>query len=427
MSIVVINYERFHSFGCRVDAHPCLTLIICRGMLAPKSGQGDMAMRRVMPLLRQRGCAVMFAAALAGGTAALAGGTAALAGGTAALAGGTAVPVGGAAVAGEGAVQNLRSYIPPTISPQARAIYEKLLPIAAAHRAKEKIPHTLAEFDARHDADIARTVPAALAAAKAGNVAVRELMLAGVNVVEATPPHYRDDHTLLLHVHGGGFVLGSAKSSLGADVLMALATDKRVISIDYTVAPRGNWRTVTDQVVAVYQAVLAQGYSARSIGLFGDSAGGNIVAASVFKLRDRGLPLPGALVLLSPCVDFHLNGDTETTLREADPVLDFALNQAFLATYAAPDQWNNPYVSPIHGDFSKGYPPVLIQAGTKELLLSDAVRLYQAVKIAGGTAELDVYEGMAHVFQAYMTGTPEQAAAYAEANRWWSSHLKPSI
>lgn len=330
---------------------------------------------------------------------------------------------GAASGADEAAGNGLRSFIPPTVSPEARAIYEKLLPLVAAHRAEAKIPRTLAEFDARHDSDIARTEAAALAASKASNISVRETQLGGVNVVESTPPQFHDDHTILVHVHGGGFVLGSAKSSLGADAAMALATGKRILSIDYTVAPRGNWRTVTDQVVAVYKAVLAQGYSAGSIGMFGDSAGGTIVAASVLKLRDQSLPMPGALLLMSPCVDLNLNGDTETTLRDADPALDFALNKAFLAAYAAPQDMGNPYASPIYGDFKKGYPPVLIQAGTKELVLSDAVRLYQAVKTSGGVAELDVYEGMAHVFQSYMTGTPEQRAAYAESKRWWSDHL----
>jgi epsilon-lactone hydrolase len=318
---------------------------------------------------------------------------------------------------------SLRSFIPPTVSPEARAIYEKLLPLTAAHRAEAKIPHTLAEFDARHDSDLARTEAAALTVSKSSHISIRETQLGGVNVVESTPPEYRDDRTILVHVHGGGFVLGSAKSSLGADAAMALATGKRVLSIDYTVAPRGNWRIVTDQVVAVYKAILAQGYAGNSIGMFGDSAGGTIVAASVLKLRDQGLAMPGALLLMSPCVDLNLNGDTETTLREADPALDFATNKAFLAAYAAPQDMNNPYASPIYGDFKKGYPPVLIQAGTKEIVLSDAVRLYQAVKTSGGIAELDVYEGMAHVFQSYMTGTPEQRAAYAESKRWWSNHL----
>jgi epsilon-lactone hydrolase len=329
----------------------------------------------------------------------------------------------GTSLAAEMPPADLRAFIPPTISPEARAIYEKLLPITAAHRAAAKIPHTLAQFDALHDADILRTESAALAALKAQGIAVRETQLGGVNVLESTPPQYRDDHTVLLHVHGGGFVLGSAKSSLRADASMALATGRRIVSIDYVVAPRGNWRTVTDQVVAVYKAVLAQGYSAQGIGMFGDSAGGTIVAASVLKMRDQGISLPGALVLLSPCVDLALNGDTETTLRDADPALDFAVNKAFLGAYAAPEDMTNPYASPIYGDFKKGFPPVLIQAGTKELVLSDAVRLYQALKTSGDVAELDVYEGMTHVFQAYMTATPEQRAAYAEAQRWWSAHL----
>jgi epsilon-lactone hydrolase len=338
----------------------------------------------------------------------------------------TLLAAAGTSFADEPTSTNLRSFVPGTISPEARAIYEKLLPLAAAHRAEAKIPGTPAEFAALHDADIARTEAGTLASLKARNIAVREMQLGGVNVVESTPPQYRDDDTILLHVHGGGFVLGSAKSSLGGDALMALATGKRILSIDYTVAPRGDWRIVTDQVVAVYKAVLAKGHSAKSIGMFGDSAGGTIVSASVLKVRDQGLPMPGALVLLSPCVDLNLNGDTETTLRDADPALDFALNKAFLAAYAAPADTTNPYASPIYGDFKKGYPPVLIQAGTKELVLSDAVRLYQALKTAGGVAELDVYEGMSHVFQAYMTGTPEQRAAYAEAQRWWSANLQPA-
>jgi len=143
--------------------------------------------------------------------------------------------------------------------------------------------------------------------------------------------------------------------------------------------------------------------------MFGDSAGGNIVPASVLKLRDQGLPMPGALVLFSPCVDLNLNGDTETTLRDADPALDFALNKAFLAAYAAPEDMTNPYASPIYGDFKKGYPPVLIQAGTKELVLSDAVRLYQALKTAG------VRSTLAGLGFEIAGGTPEQAGQHVPA------------
>ena len=259
------------------------------------------------------------------------------------------------------------------------------------------------------------------------SVSTKDLQMAGVGVVDLRPAQYQDDGTILIHVHGGAFVQDSAHSAEPGDALMAVTTGKRIISVDYTVAPKGRWQLVTDQVIGVYKALLAEGHPARSIGLYGDSAGGDIVAASVLKLRDQGVAIPGALVLMSPATDLGLGGDTVVTLRDADPVLN-RIEEIRLAfsLYADPADWKNPYVSPVYGDFSKPYPPVLLQAGTKELILSDSVRLYQAIKIAGGEAELDVYEGMTHVFQSYMAGTPEQKAAYAEIRRFWLRHLVPA-
>lgn len=323
--------------------------------------------------------------------------------------------------------QPLRDFVPTTISPQAQAVYRQLLPIVEALRKTQKVPQTAADFEARYQQTIARAEPGAEAAVKALGVADTYTRMGGVGVLETKPPHYKDDGTVLIDVHGGGFVLDSARTAAGGDAMMAVVTGKRVLSVDYTVAPRGNWKMVTDQVVAVYKAVLAEGYDARSIGMFGGSAGGDIVPASVLKMRDQGIPLPGALVLMSPLVDFHLNGDTETTLADADPALSNREDVvAGLKAYADPADWSNPYVSPIYGDFNKPFPPVLLQVGTKEILLSDSVRLYQMLKTHGHDVELDVYEGMAHGFQAYMTGTPEQKAAYAEVQRFWLSHLTAS-
>ncbi|HEY0105520.1 MAG TPA: alpha/beta hydrolase [Rhizomicrobium sp.] len=318
----------------------------------------------------------------------------------------------------------LRDVVPPDVSPEARAIYQKLLPGVAARRMNLRIPHTLAEFDARDAANVAGSTPGADATIKALGAATAEFKLGGVGVFETRPPQFQDDGTVLIRVHGGGFIQGSAHSSAAMDAVMARALGRRILSIDYTVAPRGKWNTVTDQVIAVYKAVLAQGYEPRNIGMYGDSAGANIVPASVLKLRDEGLPMPAAVVLLSPCIDFTRNSDTEMTLRDDDPVL---WNQddmvAGLGAYADPADWKNPYVSPIFGDFTRGFPPVLLQVGTREILLSDSVRFYQAIKTAGGDAELDVYEGMAHVFQSYMAGTPEQKQAFAEMARFWSRYL----
>ncbi len=321
--------------------------------------------------------------------------------------------------------QPLRDFVPTTISPQAQAIYHQLLPIVEALRKTQKVPQTAADFDARYQQTLVRAEPGAEAAVKALGVTDTYTEMGGVGVLETKPPNYKNDGTVLIDVHGGGFVLDSARTSAGGDAMMAVVTGRRILSVDYTVAPRGNWKLVTDQVVSVYKAVLAQGYDARSIGMFGGSAGGDIVPASVLKMRDQGIPIPGALVLMSPLVDFHLNGDTETTLADADPALSNRDDiVAGLKAYADPADWSNPYVSPIDGDFSKPFPPVLLQVGTKEILLSDSVRFYQMLKSHGHEAELDVYEGMAHGFQAYMTGTPEQKAAFAEVQRFWSNHLK---
>jgi monoterpene epsilon-lactone hydrolase len=322
--------------------------------------------------------------------------------------------------------QDLRDFVPQTISPQARAIFEKMLPGVKAHRATRIIPQTAAEFDANYKDQLARAEAGVEPMLKALGVTPVAKTMNGVGVLETVPPNYHDDSTVLIRVHGGGFIEGSAHSSAGFDAQMAVATGKRIISVDYTVAPRGTWRLVTDQVIAVYKAVLAEGYRPQSIGMFGDSAGGNIVPASILKLRDQGLPMPGAVLLLSPCVDLHLNGDTETTLGHADPALFVAEVLPGLKAYASPAEWNNPYVSPVLGDFTKGFPPVLLQAGTKEMVLSDSVRFYQAVKMAGGDATLDVYEGMTHVFQSYMMGTPEQKEAFAEIERFWAKHLVPT-
>ncbi len=319
----------------------------------------------------------------------------------------------------------LRDFVPLTISPQAQAIYHRLLPLVEALRKGQKVPQTVADFDARYTQTLARAEASTGPVLKALGVTDTYLHMGDVGVLETKPPNYQDDGTVLIDVHGGGFVLDSARSSAGNDAMMAVSTGKRVLSVDYTVAPHGRWQLVTDQVIAVYKAVLAEGYQPHSIGMFGGSAGGDIVPASILKMRDQGIPIPGAVVLMSPCVDLHLIGDTETTLAGADPALSNKEEIfAGFKAYADPVDWNNPYVSPIFGDFTKGFPPVLIQVGTKEMILSDSVRFYQAIKAAGGEAELDVYEGMAHGFQSYMTGTPEQKAAFSEVKRFWMGHLK---
>jgi len=239
-----------------------------------------------------------------------------------------------------------------------------------------------------------------------------ERELGGVRVLEYIPGTQRHESARVLYVHGGGYVGGSARANAVAPAVIANLLEESVLSIDYMPAPRGRYDTVTDEVVAVFESLAKAGTAIDKTALFGDSAGGGIAAAATLKLRDLGRPMPAALALWSPSVDLCFAGDTIRTLRQVD-YLDpeqLALN---VDMYAGPDELLHPYASPIQGDFGKGFPPTLIQAGTREMLLSDAVRLYQALDAAGCVVKLDIYEGMPHVHQTWPTGIDSPEAALA--------------
>lgn len=246
--------------------------------------------------------------------------------------------------------------------------------------------------------------------------------LGGVPVVEIWPQGWKDNGKVLVYIHGGGYVTGGPEFSLGGWV--GQETGLRIISIGYTLAPESRWNRTTDQVIAVLQALEKEGYALNRIAIFGDSAGGGLAAGSVLKMRDEGLGMPAAVVLWSPWADITETGDTYVTLKQADPILDYPMLLKNAAdAYADPRDQKNPYVSPVYGDYSKGYPPTLIQGGTKEIFLSDFVREYRAIDNAGGTAVLDLYEGMPHVFQAVVFDSPESQQAMRKMKSFLATYL----
>ena len=255
---------------------------------------------------------------------------------------------------------------------------------------------------------------------------ITETKLGGVNVLDIKPKNWHDNGKVLVYTHGGAYTLLSANSSLSSSILAADATSLRVISIDYTVAPFSKWNQTTDQVISVIQALKdqQQGYSLDDIAIYGDSAGGGLATGSVLKMRDGGMGMPAAVVLWSPWTDVTQNGDTYFTLKDADPLL---MNNQFLKNsadaYANPIDQKNPYVSPVYGNFSKGFPPTLIQGGTKEILVSDFVRLYQGLDQADVPVKLDIYEGMPHVFQYILIKTPESDISLSKMNDFLRVYL----
>lgn len=256
---------------------------------------------------------------------------------------------------------------------------------------------------------------------------VAEEVLGGVRVLRVRPSGWTRTERLLVYIHGGGYIGGSAKSTIGDAAHMAAATGHEVLSIDYTLAPRGKWQAVTDEVIAVWQALLATGFQPEAMGIYGGSAGGGLAAGAVLKMRDKSLPLPAALYLQSPWSDITPTGETLTTLAAAEPLLVGDSLYWGADAYADAEDQKHPYVSPVYGDYTKHFPPTLIQVGTREAFLSHAVRHYQAILSGGNESILDVYEGMPHGFPSLFMDTPEGQTAVARAAAFFARHLQNDL
>ncbi len=253
---------------------------------------------------------------------------------------------------------------------------------------------------------------------------VKERKLGGVPVLDIKPKNWEDNGKVLVYTHGGAYVLYSAASTLISSVPVADVTGLRVVSVDYTVAPFAKWNEVTDQVIQVIKALMAEGYGLENIAIYGDSAGGGLTAGTVLKMRDQGLGMPAAVVLWSSWSDITETGDTYETIKDRDPILVYANFLANAANaYADPADRKNPYVSPLYGDYSKGFPPTLIQVGTKEIFFSNSVRHYQTLDRANISVKLDPYEGMWHVFQILNWQLPESELARQKMAVFLAEHL----
>jgi acetyl esterase/lipase len=313
---------------------------------------------------------------------------------------------------------------PATVSAQARKYLESLpdpasLPVWPA-------PTDLAEWKRAWEAGEAASEAKVQATLKRYRPTVEKRTIGGVNVLNIKPRGWKNNGKVLLHLHGGAYALYSAHARLHSSVPAADATGLRVISIDYTVAPVGKWTKTTDEVLAVFAALQKEGFALKDIALYGESAGGGLAAGSVLKMRDKALGMPAAVVLWSPWADITNSGDTAITLENFDPIHRYNrhLKQAADA-YADPRDQKHPYVSPVYGDYAKGFPPTLIQGGTREIFLSHCVRQYRAIDDAGGEAVLDLYDGMPHVFQmrVELADAPETRVAFRKMAAFLTRHL----
>ncbi len=216
--------------------------------------------------------------------------------------------------------------------------------------------------------------------------------------------------TIIMHCHGGGYIMGSPASHRSMLSWMAHLCKCKVFSFDYRLAPEHPFPAGLEDAEAVYRWLLDEGFPARDIILSGDSAGGGMAVAMAVKLREKGVALPAALVLLSPWVDLTLAGVSIDSRKTHDILLSPDLLRIAAKLYTAEHPADDPLISPLFADLS-GLPPVLIQAGSKELLLSDAVRLAGALQKAGSEAELQMWDNVMHVWHFTAAYLPEARRA----------------
>lgn len=220
--------------------------------------------------------------------------------------------------------------------------------------------------------------------------------IAGLYCETHTPVNGHSNQ-VLLYLHGGGYSLGSPRSHRNLVSQLARTSGLRAIAADYRKAPEHLFPAALEDSVRLYRHFLDQGFKPGNIVMAGDSAGGNLVLATLLKLKQDGLPMPAAACAISPWCDLTLSGDSIQSNASRDLILTPLLLRQFGENYATEDQYRNPLVSPLFGDFA-GLPPLLIQVGNQEILLDDARRLAERAAAAGVQVQLEIWDDMQHVW-----------------------------
>jgi monoterpene epsilon-lactone hydrolase len=241
--------------------------------------------------------------------------------------------------------------------------------------------------------------------------------MGGVDGLWVTAPK-ADPTRILIYFHGGGYKLGSIRSHLDLMVRISVAAHCRVLGVDYRLAPEHQFPAPVHDAIAVYEALLADGVSARRIAFAGDSAGGGLLAAAILALRERNRHLPVAAVMLSAWTDLTADSDSYVTRAAADPIHQRSMilrtARSYLGDVGDP---RDPLASPLFGEL-RGFPPVLLQVGDRETVLDDSKRFAEKARAAGVEVEIEVYDNMIHVFQQFAGIVPEAQQAIDSIGRF---------
>ncbi len=252
-------------------------------------------------------------------------------------------------------------------------------------------------------------------------VSVTPGALGGVPTAEITVDGVEARH-VVLYFHGGVYVIGDAFIAAELASQVGRRTRAKVISVDYRLAPEHPYPAAVDDALAAYQALLQRGVAPAEIAFAGESAGGGLAIATLVNARDHALPLPAAVFVMSPYVDLTLSGTTMESRRESDPLLSPEALRTRVVDYTEGQDAAGGLISPVFADLS-GLPPLLIQAGTREVLLDDALRLARQAALADVEVTLEITPGVPHVFQAYHAILDEATGALDRAGQFLSGQL----
>jgi epsilon-lactone hydrolase len=310
--------------------------------------------------------------------------------------------------------------VPTDVSPQLQKI------IGAPLRSNWDIhPKSGEEWKPVADAGAAaliKNVPGMLERLK---VKVEKTNIDGVRAFIVTPetiaPENRNRQ--LIHMHGGCYVLNPGEAGLPEAIFMAGFGRIKVISVEYRMPPDAYFPAALDDGITVWKAALKT-VDAKNMAIFGTSAGGALTLEMVLKAKELGLPLPGAIAPGTPMSDVTKVGDTFYTNAMLDNVLvspnGFCDDGA--KVYANGHDMKDPLLSPVYGDM-KGFPPTILTSGTRDLLLSNTVRVHRKLRQAGVEATLQVYEGMSHAHYLRDDTAPETREVFEEIARFFDAHL----